>query len=313
MIVWLLSWSLLAQTMVIPDVNLDSETWQKYQLTHPNTQSHTQWLMSERSSTLLFSLQKAQYAFVSGDIDGARTLFNSMIQQLHNSDWSKEDQKALHYALTRLAQLSVDSKLQKKLLQAAIDFAPQALIDPVKFPPPLVEDYKKILDGSSETVWSLPDWSRNYQWVLINGQPQKLQGPFLKTRTGVKRFTFLSDRYESHSLVQTIETLQKIKHTPLALVSGNCQNPQWSSKLPQNLEKIYVTDDCQSAASQKSPAVLTAFQPNPQPQPSTQHWTRSKWFWIGAALVGAGVLVSLEAQKKDSSPMATQPIPVFTN
>lgn len=321
----LIIFHLFANDVVVQSTKTPQVSYQKYLMEEPRRQSFIDFYQSkdkDLSNRLYEKLRLAQFEFINGDLNEAKQKFADLITHQHQTDWELKEQEAIQYALFRMAHLERNKELRRSWLQKAATFNPNIKMNKKLFPPPLVKEYQGIVKQQKQNVWPLPENADQFDKILVNGIAFSAKSGFIKTINGIKRISFLSNKYLPFHYVVSIDQLEKVKLPIRPIAQGPCNQPTFDTSLPEtNVFKLF-TENCQNKLPTTMTQINKPIQPKNVNKKSNSFW-QSKWFWIGASVVVAGITMS-QLQKPSSSPPQTappspdpppaaQPIPHFTN
>ena len=240
---------------------------------------------------------------MEGSLEKAQNIFSEMSQQRWKQDWNVEEKKIIVYAMLRLAQLN--KKKRKQILQKTLSFDNQLPIKEDLFPPPMVAEYKKIKNAMREKVYPLPENSKSFGKIMINGRPLKKGTSFFKASQGKKRFTFISNSYKTLSFVENPESLSKKTLKKEALATGSCQSPQIHQDFSGTQAYAFYDAHCLLPARGQIQDLLpqTAYGQNLKARsesPLEKKWKKNTWLWVGATVLGVFATYKvLEAQRQN--------------
>jgi hypothetical protein len=279
----------------------------------------------ENDQMIRQKLERAQRAWLGGDIETARTEFRSLTELSLKADWRTTQREVLQMAFLRLAQSSESGTEREGWLESAArlytDISPKASL----FPPPLLNEYeatrKRLAESAIEI--DLRDVFPDFRYVLIDGRKVVVA---LETRvritSGLHRMTALSDSHEAVTEFLTGAQMRVLKLSPPALTEGRCESAAFRSRteFPSAVSvEIYSGSGCSakiadllgpsrfisgahsasSASSLGSSVGESEFSGLPQAA-SHDH----TWIWVVGAAVLAGAGYAL-ASHHDSSPEPT--------
>ncbi len=126
----------------------------------------------EHDQMLRQKLERAQRAWLGGDVETARAEFRSLTELSLKADWRSTQREALQLAFLRLAQSSESHTEREGWLESAVrhysDLSPNAAL----FPPPLLNQYeatRKRMVASAIEI-DLRDVFPDFRYVLIDGR-----------------------------------------------------------------------------------------------------------------------------------------------
>lgn len=313
--------NLWAQEVVIQSEKTSNLEYEKYMLENPNKKSFVQDKKSQKDTwarKLEETLMSAQFEFLNGNLELAKANFKKITEMQHEGDWDKNDQETVHFAFLRQAQLEPTESKQRALIQQALIFNVDTIVDSKFFPPPFVSLYNQMKAQMKDHIWQLPKNADAYDIILINGKNHKGRTGFLKTVDGVQRFSFLSNRYAPVHYISAPAHLAKVSIPLEPLATGSCDHPQLSPSIEDKNRYLYLVHDCVGNFNKDLAPSPTLAQSLPPPTPSVQTSSmklfKSKWFWIGASVVATGLVVNHLSQQHNSSPSAQpEPVKTFSN
>ena len=309
MIFLFLTLNLWAQDILIQSENVSDISFEQYLHKNPHKETYSKNYLqqeSKLSDSLLSYLKKAQYEFINGSLDSAKSSFKKMISIQHEENWDLNQRKSINYAFFRLAQLS---KQEQKVayVKKAISFDSAIAPDAKLFPPPFTALFYKIKNTLEPKVWPLPDNASSFKSILINGKLHSPGQSFIKTSVGEKRFTFVSNKFKSVTITAKASALSKHKLSLSPLAAGECESPQILPTLNKKNHYALYDKECVIPTNIQSIVhipVTHSFESN---QNTKKVWKNdSTWVWIGlTALTTLVAWKALENQNKQDP----QPIP----
>lgn len=261
----------------------------------------------EHDQQLRQKLERAQRAWLGGDIEIARTEFRALTELALKADWRKSQREAIQMAYLRLAQSAESGTEREGWLEAAArlygDLEPNATF----YPPPLLNDYNetvKRLDISATEV-DLRDAFPDFRYVLIDGRKvEPATESRVRLKAGLHRFTALSDAFEATTEFLTPAQLRVLRLSPPALTEGACEEAALKSKSTMPTAEVYAGNKCpmrvdgllktsRFLSAPKLDAEIAKEIPDAPRAESNNH----TWLWIvGAAVVaGAGYAIAQHA------------------
>jgi hypothetical protein len=267
-------------------------------------------------------LERAQSAWLAGEVESARSVFKDINNLALDADWRDHEREAIHYSILRLAQSAATSGERENWLERAIVLFPDLKADAEIFPPPLVEafnaDRKRVMSGAIEFFpqQHFPD----HRYLYINGKQYVLDSDLkILLPAGKFRITAVSDADGITTEKLTTSQLKSFSLVPTPLASGNCFDPhlQNEASKPEALTVIYSSEcsrvhdsngwnkmDLNStfgtgALGQAKPNTLNS--PINSPPPKTNSLLSNPWFWAGVSIiaVGIGVVAYREIEKQN--------------
>ncbi len=307
MIFLILFSQLMAQDVVIQSPSTPNIAYEKRLVSDPKLQSYIQYLQNQTNKnklTLENTFKRAQFEFLQGSLEKAADLFKQLTEMQHQARWSLTEQKIIHYAFLRLAQLRPTDT--KSWLRKAFLFNPKVKVDENLFPPPLVDHYKSLQKSTPVNVWTLPKRVENFDQVFINGRPLPKGVTFFRYRPGRVRMDLLSNIYQPVTLVTDLKDLESTKVTLHPLATGTCQAPNFHFKASQKFRLL--NEDCLSGkAAVTGTQTLSKWQAatvKPEQGPSI---LKNKWFWVGVSVIATGLTLHSLNQKESQGGTAPAP------
>jgi len=282
------------------EVESQSKTYIDFYLTEKPQWSKVQKLQQ--------TFEAAQKSYLTQTLKESMEQFEKVVEQRFDEDWDPAQIKMIHYSLLRMAQH--DSK-KEFWLEEAIKWSSDLEPDADLFPPTFVAELQSRKQKMKMTTFDLTPFKQSGEIVIINGEWIPSQD-FIMRPDGVYRLTVVSNRYLPVSLIGTFKDLTAKLISRVAFVRGSCANPDWApSTQGQNLKAFFSTE-CQMALrdNKKKPLDLS---PSPilvqnnlsetYPAQKSSTLLESKWFWIGAAVLGSFVVYKqFKPQKRDTEP-----------
>jgi hypothetical protein len=257
-------------------------------------------------------VEKAQDAWLKGDLENARVTFKSIAALEHEADWRSSDREAIHYAELRLAQSSPDDKERGQWLTQASVFGPDLTIEASLFPPPLVRAYQAERKRPENTVVLEPmRIFSQFSILYVDGRRIELtEDLHLKVGTGVHRFTAVSDIYGITTLKVTASQFPNLQEQEAAVGSGSCAEPRAGRALEgyPEIEVLFQGGCSRSLTSRgwlndvRAPStrldLSTRASDDPssslpsrflQPEDKSFFETKRTWLWTAVAAVAGGL------------------------
>jgi len=214
-------------------------------LAHPELLSPTQQILRSRPTSsnrekLILLFAAAQKAFLENSPLLAKEKFNAVLAQTLEDDWNDADYGLFLFSYFRLAQLASDpGERDKWLSQSLLLGQPERHMVQAQYkqiPPPLIKRREELRNQVPSTILSRPsfeDWNE----VLINGRPCGIKDCGRWPRhPGPVRITFISDQWQTQTLVTDLEKWSRLQPKRIALASGIGASPETQmaqSKLPK--------------------------------------------------------------------------------
>lgn len=266
----------------------------------------------DHDQMLRAKLERAQRAWLGGDIENARAEFRAITELGLKADWRNSQREVIQTAYLRLAQTSESGTEREGWLESAVrlygDLAPNASL----FPPPLLGelDATKKRMALNTTEIEIADVFSDFRYVLVDGRKVDIAlEPRIRLTTGLHRFTALSDSHEAVTEFLSAAQLRVLRLSPPALTTGRCHEAALRSEIsrpaPVDVE-IYSGAACPSKISSllQPHRLLTSERGLSIPEAPEAKENRT-WIWIvGAALI-AGAGYALATQNHSDSPQAT--------
>lgn len=282
------------------EVESQSKTYIDFYLTEKPQWSKVQKLQQ--------TFEAAQKSYLTQTIKESLEQFEKVVEQRFDEDWDPPQIKMIHYALLRMAQH--DSR-KEFWLEEAIKWSSDMEPDADLFPPTFVVELQNRKQKMKMATFDLTVFKQNNEIVIINGEWIQSQD-FIMRPEGVYRLTVVSNRYLPLSLKGTFKDLSAKMVSRTAFVRGSCANPDWTSSVQGQNLKAFFSAECQIALRENkkkpldlNPAPVLVQNTLSETYPSPQSTTilDSKWFWIGAAVVGGFIAYKqFKPQKRDTEP-----------
>jgi hypothetical protein len=268
----------------------------------------------EHDRMLKQKLERAQRAWLGGEIELARSEFRALTELSLKADWREAQRAVLQTAYFRLAQSAESGTERSGWLESAArlfgDRAPEASL----FPPPLLNEYREILKRLEATAIDvdLAGVFSDFRYVLIDGRKIEIAlEPHVRLTMGLHRLTALSDSNEAVTEFMTAAQLRVLRLAPPSLTEGACGEASLRSRSELSSSigfEIYSGRACPEKLSNllKTSRLLSEPQGTAPPAaPSSSGETRQRtWLWVVGAAVVAGTAYAL-AHQSQSSPQAT--------
>lgn len=268
----------------------------------------------ENDRQLKQKLERAQRAWLGGEIEQSRGEFRALTEMSLKADWRDGQREVLQMAHLRLAQTSSSGTERESWLDAAArlygDIPPNAAL----FPPPLLAEYetsrKRVATATADI--DLREAFTDFKYVLIDGRKIELSiETHVRLTPGLHRLTAYSDSHESVTEFLTAAQLRVLRLSPPSLTSGLCRQAKLRDRaeLPTSLDiEIYSGEACpQDIANAlngsrliSEPRSLPVDGPDEKTGTTTSSGGRT-WLWIvgGALIAGAGYAL---ATRHDPTP-----------
>ncbi len=320
MILLLLILNLWAEPIAVQSLKSSDFEFETYLNNQPQVKSWIQYYKNQNKvarQSLYRELKKAQFEFISGDLEKSKKYFKNISDLKFQFDWNEEERKVIHFALLRLAQVTQEPLVKNQLLTEAIEFDSSLVMDENLFPPPMVEKFKQLKKISKTQVWSLPKNAAEFDEILVNGKSHKGHTSFLRSAAARLRLTFLSNKYQTITLIQEPQHLESANLVLKPMALGDCDHPNWQMELDSSQQWLFVDEGC--VGESKNPQTLSTVSAqnleisasNQNSSGSVPQILKSKWLWIGVSILAAGVVVS---QNQKQSPQAqSKEVQVFRN
>ncbi|MBC6414975.1 MAG: hypothetical protein GDA46_01090 [Bdellovibrionales bacterium] len=193
----------------------------------------------------------AQQLYLEGEKERSEKLFNQISLLAYLADWDKEDRRILLYSFLRAAQLQEDKKKRQALLILAKNFSLSSRdfktsIDFKLFPPPLIDELRKIQEKSNFLVVNWNSLFPDHEILLLNGKRID-KNKKLKLVQTYYRVTALSSSHQAWSEKISLSNLllQKIKTARLTL--GTCETLRILPELEKQKNiKLFPISKCKT-------------------------------------------------------------------
>jgi hypothetical protein len=247
----------------------------------------------------------------------SKVLFKQITNLEHDADWEINERKVIHYAFLRSAQLEEHSNVKTEIIKQAIHFDENIDVDEKIFPPPLVKLYNNLRKLEVTNIWPLPKESQDYNVLLINGKRQLNKSSFIKSSSGTKRFSFISNTFKPVHLIIDPSNLQVSSLPKVEIVSGTCQKPQLQFNKYPVKNFILLDENCIKKINGNSieTNIAEVNISSTKQVPNNNSLFKNKWFWIGASVLVTGIIYSgiKNNQRSTNSPEIHNEIATFTN
>jgi hypothetical protein len=313
---------------------------------NPDFRSPTEFLLKSRPGpgrreALLTAFASAQKAFLENSLGEARALFESVASMMSHADWPRADRQVFLHACLRLAQLEADSEGQNRWLARAVAVGDDTQAEAGLFPPPLLAGLKKFRAEIPRARVSREVFDNGWTMVLLNGHVCSAHNCAGFPMGGEKvRATFLSDTWQSVSLMLDARELTTVRPKAVAWVSGACAKTQFSaassalrdarsfwglecealnsgSTLASGTgmgltsgsttysEAIATPTSSGGAALNFNPSTPSQSLPTFEIKENSPAFYKSKWFWIGVGVLATGALIANDQKKKEEKEPTT--------
>lgn len=270
-------------------------------------------------SELKNAFAHAQQVFLQSEISAMKPDWERVYAFAYKSDWPEIYGEMIQIAGMRLAQLSSSTIETEKWLRLVIEF--NSRYEPPKelFPPPLIEQYRRIRLRLG-TILFHPPPEFGFDKILINGLPYEIANAApISLPDAMVRITYLSSKYAPISRVINAREIKNLKPTMQTLVSGSCENPELNLALGFDLNindvglvysqncvtpvKRAVTVGGASSLSRTNNLAdpINAIEVSSSVETHTAFY-RKPWFWVGATAVIGAVVFSLQPRGETSPP-----------
>ena len=270
---------------------------------------------AEHDQMLRQKLERAQRAWLGGDMETARSEFRSLTELSLKADWRNVQREALQAAYLRLAQSSESGTEREGWLETAArlydDLSPNSSL----FPPPLLNEYEaaRKRSAAASVEIDLRDLFPDFRYVLIDGRKvEVLIESRVRVASGLHRITALSDSHEAVTEFLTGAQMRVLRLSPPALTEGRCDEASLRSRteLPNAVDvEIYSGAGCPAKLanllsssrflSGSEASSVSRETPLPSlPQASSPNHT---WIWVVGAAVIAGAGYALASHRDSSS------------
>ena len=266
---------------------------------------------ADHDQMLRTKLERAQRAWLSGDIESARSDFRALTDLALKADWKNDQREIIQAAFLRLAQSAESGTERAGWLESAARLFGDISPDATLFPPPLLAEYEAVKKRTTTVSLELADIFPDFRYVLVDGRKVDLTlDSHVQLANGVHRLTALSDSHESVTEFMTSAQLRVLRVTPPSLVEGVCENSKLRSRsgLPTNIDiEIYSGSACTPKLTNtlNEARLITAprdpyFPDVPKAESSSKTWI----YVVGGALL-AGAAYAVAKQNQSSSPQPT--------
>ncbi len=259
------------------------------------------------NNQLSLILKKAQFEFLKGSLIKSKKEFKNIIELRFKNDWNNEQQKIIHYAFLRLAQLERNKQKRVKILKDALFFNNKIKPNNQLFPPSLINEYATTKAQLNVQIWPLPDNYNLFDQVLINGNSIESASGFLKKEMSTIRISFLSNKWSPQTFVTNTKNLKSLKLQKQPMVTGNCHNPTFHHTELINTSPLIFDKGCVG----KTQTLMSSIEPNTknltnQSKTQSMSFYKNKWFWIGLSVVAVG-LTAYQIDQNNRNGQTPQP------
>ncbi len=259
---------------------------------------------SDSDQMLKSKLERAQRAWLSGDLETARSHFRAITELAMKADWRNDQREVIQAAFLRMAQSSESSTERGGWLESALrlygDLAPDATI----FPPPLLNEFEATKKRLPTVTIELADAFSDFRYLLIDGRRVDLASEnHVELTTGLHRLTALSDSHESVTEFMTAAQLRVLRLSPPPLTEGLCERAKLRSRnaLPSGVE-LFAGSGCkQGLTSILDEARLVTAAPLSMPA-SVEPRDRTWLYVIGGAVLAGAAYAIANHQQQSSGP-----------
>lgn len=300
----LLIWNLMAGEVVIQGENVTDLQYQQFILQNPEKQSYISSLEAKNNDGLMEELKRGQFHFLKGSLNQAKIHFKNISDQRFEQDWKKEERKAIHYSLFRLAQLEQNPKDSANYILQALQLDDEIIPNKKLFPPPLITKYNQLKSDHKIQAFPLPKKANLYSRILINGKKVEGSSTFFRARPGEIRIRFMSNRLKDVILVSKAKNIQSSKLTEVLLATGPCENPELQFAPSPSHHYSLHNGQCQSSpiGTQTLPKALAKHSPRAN-RATSKSFYKSKWFWVGVGVLVSGLAYHhVQQQNRGTSP-----------
>ena len=287
-------WLLWAKEVVIQGEQVTDIEYHRYVEEKPQRQSYIDYWHSQEGAPrakLLRALKQAQFHFLKGSLEKAKSFFREMADQRFKQHWDLESRKSIHYALLRLAQLELQPAQRRGHLKEALFFDSHIQVNPSLFPPPIVREYQALKENIPLQIYPLPQTSDLFSEIIINGKKKGDSSLFFRTHGGRLRISFLSNKYKAIHKVTTAGELEKLHLPASPMATGSCEKPQFNIKTTGQ-KFLFYNGQCQSLPLGEAHNLFQNEQAlmDRETSKNPTQWRSSHWVWAGVSILAAGLL-----------------------
>lgn len=298
--------------VLIPAPNSSSSQYAAMLQATADLETPTQVLERSRGAelprqSLLRDFKEAQFAFLSADLNVARTKFESLVQRRTEQDWMPGDSEIFRHAYLRLAQMASNPVDRRVWLERAAGEA-TAPNERQIYPPPLISELVVLNARLKKEVVSFSGLGEEWTRIRLNGR-SCLRNPCAWPAAGSDpvRVTWISDRWQPVTVTASLTSIRVLIPERRPWVDGACDSFTLATATKKFKDPRPFFDlECKSLA-----AYLPANRLEPMTtdevqwprQPSAERpFYKSPWTWIGAGVIVAAVIFSQKRSERDRQP-----------
>ena len=249
---------------------------------------------------------QAQHDFLAKSELESRERYKAVINLLGMDDWTKSEREIFLQCYLRLAQLESDNSARDRWLKQSLALGSELDIDASLYPPPLLQRRKELATYPQMLALSRLHLSAEWARILINGQPCGKKDCGLWPKDVRLRVTVLSNQWLPQS--RTIEARRFAEYQPEAIpwVEGACNTNHWHPETERFADRMaFWSIECAAPVADSfnlsavaPPTTAPDAVPKLQeaPAPEYRPFYKSTWFWVGAGVVTAAVIVGIASQ-----------------
>ncbi|MCB0378781.1 MAG: hypothetical protein KDD33_09835, partial [Bdellovibrionales bacterium] len=293
--------------------NAPTIQYQQYLMENPNLKSYVQHLETQSNSkenSLRHHLKMAQFEFLDGSLEKAAKHFETTVDMKWEKNWNHDQRAVIHFAHLRLAQLQKRQKSQDHWLLLALQFSSKIKPDSNLFPPPLLDRYNQLKSRVTSQLWPLPEGSAEFDKIIVNGEELPMGSTFFQSSKGMVHVQFLSNRFQSITIVEDAKNIVNQTLAKIPLLSGNCLRPIFQVDKHLNNVKGFLDKECTVRPLNAQHPLAATIEPS-SPQTTSKKAFQSRWVWWGLAIASAVVTWQVIENQNQSGP-PPQPAPTPT-
>jgi hypothetical protein len=261
---------------------------------------------------LLALYSEAQKSFLEKSTEESMVRFKNLLALVRADDWEKSDREIFLQAYLRLAQMEPDAERRERWLGQSLLLG-RVNFDPDLYPPPLIAKRAELEKHLPKKDITRKFFAAGWNEILLNGQScKKGECAGWPLYPGPARVTFLSDQWAPQT--EVIDLAEVERHFPKteAWAEGDCAKNSLNPAAGRFEDsRVFWGLSCEkpdSAALNLKPVTAPVNEPVPlftTAVPNSKPFYQSPWFWAGAAVVAAVVIVANSKTKETKEPSTT--------